>query len=68
MAAPVFHVTVAGGPACTSPRLAPGERVEPPACGSRCRERIEEYAAMLRARHPDAAIEVVPQGGPMRGE
>jgi hypothetical protein len=68
MAAQVFHVTVQGEPACTSPLVAPDERVEPPACGSRCRERIEEYAAMLRARHPGAAVEVVPHGCPMRGE
>jgi hypothetical protein len=68
VAAPVFHVTVAGVPACTSLLVSPDERVEPPACGSRCRERAEDYAAMLRARHPGVAIEVVPHGCPMRGE
>jgi hypothetical protein len=64
----VWHVTVDGEPACTSAALCADERIEPPACGSRRRERAEEYAAMLRARHPGAAIEVVPFGCPMRGE
>jgi hypothetical protein len=68
MPAQVFHVTVAGEPACTSPLVGPDERVEPPACGSRNRARAEEYAELLRGRHPGVAIEVVPHGCPMRGE
>ena len=64
----IFHVTVNGEPACTSPVVQPGERLEPPICGTRNRARAEEYAAMLRGRHRDAAIEVVEYGCPMRGE
>ncbi len=64
----VFHVTVAGEPACTSPIVAPEERLEPPICGTRNRARAEEYAAMLRRRHPGVEVAVVEQGCPMRGE
>lgn len=64
----VWHVTVDGVPACTSPVLTAEERVEPPICGSRNRLRAEDYAAALRAAHPGAAIEVVAHGCPMRGE
>jgi len=42
--------------------------LEPPICGSRQRERAEGYAAFLRQRHPQAAVAVVEQGCPMRGE
>jgi hypothetical protein len=65
---PVWHVTVDGEPACTSGVVGADERIEAPACGTRNRERAEEYAEMLRARHPDAAVTVVPFGCPMRGE
>jgi hypothetical protein len=64
----VWHVTVNGEPACTSTVVVAEERLEPPICGTRNRTRAEEYAALLRARHPDAAVEVVEQGCPMRGE
>lgn len=64
----VWHVTVNGSPACTAAGLAEDERLEPPICGSRNRLRIEEYAAMLRARHPADEVEVVEHGCPMRGE
>jgi hypothetical protein len=64
----VWHVTVDGEPACTSAVVTADERVEAPACGTRNRDRAEEYAAMLRARHPGAAVAVVPFGCPMRGE
>lgn len=64
----VWHVVVDGAPACTAAAVGPDERLEPPICGTRNRARAEEYAAMLRARHPEAAIEVVEQGCPMRGE
>ena len=68
MAASVFHVTVDGEPACTSPLVSADERLEPPVCGTRSAARAEDYAALLRARHPEAAIAVVPHGCPMRGE
>lgn len=64
----VFHVTVNGEPACASPVVTAEERLEPPICGTRNRARADEYAAMLRARHPDAAVQVVEHGCPMRGE
>ncbi|WP_041453488.1 hypothetical protein [Anaeromyxobacter dehalogenans] len=64
----VWHVQVNGVPACTSPVIAEEERLEPPVCGARNRQRAEEYAAMLRERHPGAAVEVVEHGCPMRGE
>jgi hypothetical protein len=64
----VWHVRVNGEPACTSPVVAAEERLEPPVCGSRNRARAEEYAGLLRERHPDARVEVVAQGCPMRGE
>ncbi len=64
----IWHVTVDGVPACTCKALAPDERLEPPICGSRNPERVQEYAEMLRARHPDAIVEVVAYGCPMRGE
>jgi hypothetical protein len=64
----IWHVTVDGEPACTSPLLAPAERLEPPVCGARNRERAEAYAAVLRERHPKAEVAVVPQGCPMRGD
>lgn len=68
MATTVWHVTVDGEPACSSPLLAPEERVEPPACGTRNPARAEAYAAMLRERHPGAVVVVVAHGCPMRGE
>jgi hypothetical protein len=64
----VWHVTLNGTPACTSPLVGPDERLEPPVCGTRNRDRAEEYARLLRERHPDAAVEVLAQGCPMRGE
>jgi hypothetical protein len=64
----VWHVVVNGVAACTSPVVGPDERLDPPVCGSRNRLRIEEYAEMLRARHPGAVVEVVANGCPMRGE
>ncbi len=64
----VWHVTVDGEPACTSPLVSADERLEPPVCGTRSPERAEAYAALLRARHPRAAVEVVPHGCPMHGE
>ncbi len=64
----VWHVTIEGEPACTSPVLAADERLEPPICGTRNRLRAEEYATMLRARHPGARVDVVEHGCPMRGE
>jgi hypothetical protein len=64
----VWHVTVDGEPACTSPLVTADERLEPPICGTRNRARAEEYGAMLRARHPGARVEVVEHGCPMRGE
>lgn len=64
----MWHVTVDGEPACASACLSADERLEPPVCGSRNRARIEEYAELLRARHPAASIAVVPHGCPMRGE
>ena len=64
----IWHVVVEGEPACTSPVVQPEERLEPPVCGTRNRARAEEYAAMLRERHPGAGVEVVEQGCPMRGE
>ncbi len=57
-----------GEPACTSPVVTADERLEPPICGSRNRLRADEYAEMLRSRHPDARVEVVAYGCPMRGE
>jgi hypothetical protein len=64
----VFHVTVDGEPACTSSVVTADERLEPPVCGTRNPARAEEYAAMLRARHPGHAVVVVAHGCPMRGE
>jgi hypothetical protein len=64
----IYHVTVNGEPACTSPVVGPDERLEPPICGTRNRARADDYAAMLRSRHPDARVEVVEYGCPMRGE
>ncbi|MGB8932745.1 MAG: hypothetical protein WCC48_15985 [Anaeromyxobacteraceae bacterium] len=64
----VYHVIVDGAPACTSPVIEPDERLEPPICGTRNRARADDYAAMLRSRHPEARVEVVEQGCPMRGE
>jgi hypothetical protein len=64
----VWHVTVDGIPACTSPVIKADERLEPPICGSRNQQRVEEYADMLRGHHPDSDVEVVAYGCPMRGE
>jgi hypothetical protein len=64
----VWHVTVNGIPACTSPLVAADERLEPPICGTRNRLRAEDHAEMLRARHPGVEVEVVAFGCPMRGE
>jgi hypothetical protein len=64
----IWHVSVDGEPACASRTLSSDERIEPPLCGTRSRVRAEEYAALLRARHPGAVIEVVAYGCPMRGE
>jgi hypothetical protein len=64
----VWHVTVDGEPACSSPLLRADERLELPVCGSRHRPRAEEYAAFLRSRHPGAVIAVVAEGCPARGE
>lgn len=65
---PVWHVTLDGTPACTARCVSPDERLEPPICGSRNRARAEEYAEMLRSRHPGVVVEVVADGCPMRGE
>jgi hypothetical protein len=64
----IWHVSVNGVPACESPVLAADDRLEPPICGSRNRARAEQYADLLRSRHPDSLIEVVEYGCPMRGE
>jgi hypothetical protein len=64
----VWHVIIDGTPACTAPCLAPDERLEPPVCGSRNRARVEEYAELLRGRHPGSTVDVVAYGCPMRGE
>ena len=64
----IWHVTLNGAPACTSPLVEEDERLEPPVCGSRNRDRAEEYARLLRGRHPEAVVDVVAQGCPMRGE
>lgn len=64
----VWHVTLNGRPACTAIGLAEDERLEPPICGSRNRLRVDEYAAMLRERHPEVDVQVVEHGCPMRGE
>lgn len=64
----IWHVSVNGEPACTSQVISADERLEPPICGTRNRTRAEEYAELLRARHPGAVIEVVEHGCPMRGE
>ncbi|BDG01293.1 hypothetical protein [Anaeromyxobacter oryzae] len=64
----VWHVTIDGVPACTSSVLGPDECLEPPICGTRNRARAEDYAAMLRERHPAARVDIVEHGCPMRGE
>lgn len=64
----VWHVTVEGEPACTAPAVTADDRIDPPLCGTRNRARAEEYAALLRARHPALRIAVVEHGCPMRGE
>jgi len=64
----VWHVSVDGIPACTSPVITPDERLEPPVCGSRNRQRTEDYAALLRSLHPESSVEVVAHGCLMRGE
>jgi len=64
----IWHVTLDGEPACTSPLVRNDERLEPPICGSRSAARAEEYATLLRARHPQAVVAVVAHGCPMRGE
>ncbi|WP_242393157.1 hypothetical protein [Anaeromyxobacter oryzisoli] len=64
----VWHVTVEGEPACTSAVLTTDERLEPPICGTRNRQRADDYAAMLRANHPGVRVDVVEHGCPMRGE
>jgi hypothetical protein len=68
VASTVWHVTVDGEPACSSPLVTVDERREPPVCGTRNPQRAEEYAALLRGRHPEATIVVVAHGCPMRGE
>jgi hypothetical protein len=64
----IWHVTVDGVPACSSGTVAAEERLEPPICGSRNRQRAEDYAALLRTRHPGASVEVVAFGCHVRGE
>lgn len=64
----IWHVRVNGEPACTAPVLQADERLDPPICGTRNRARADEYAELLRSRHPGETIEVVEQGCPMRGE
>jgi hypothetical protein len=64
----IWHVTLNGTPACTSTLVEADERLEPPVCGTRNRDRAEEYARLLRGRHPAAVVEVVAHGCPMRGE
>jgi hypothetical protein len=67
-ARPIWHVTVNGEPACTSPLVAQDDRVDPPMCAARSRERAEAYARLLRGRLPGATVTVVEHGCPMRGE
>jgi hypothetical protein len=64
----IWHVTIDGAPACTAGLLTPEERLDFPLCGSRNRQRVEEYAGMLRARHSGAEIQVLPGGCDVRGE
>jgi hypothetical protein len=64
----VWHVMVDGEPACTSKVVGADERLEPPICGTRDPARAEQYAELLRARHPEAVVQVVASGCPMRGE
>jgi len=64
----IWHVVVDGVPACCSTLLAAGERLEPPLCGCRHRQRAEEYAAMLREAHLGVQVEVLPGGCDVRGE
>jgi hypothetical protein len=64
----IWHVTLDGEPACTSPAVGPEDRLEPPLCAARNRARAEAYADLLRARHPDAEVAIVEGGCPMRGE
>ncbi len=64
----IWHVTVDGVPACSSPLVTDEERLEPPVCGARSRCRAEDYAELLRSRHPGACVGVVADGCPMRGE
>ncbi len=64
----VWHVIVNGAPACAAAGLAEDERLEAPVCGSRDRRRIDEYAELLRSRHPADHVQVVEDGCPMRGE
>ncbi len=66
--APVWHVTVNGEPACTSPLVTADERIDAPACGTRSCARAEAYAELLRSRHPGESVLVVAGGCPMRGE
>jgi hypothetical protein len=68
VATAIWHVTVDGEPACTSPVVARDERLDVPVCGSRNPARAEEYAALLRTRHPEAAVAVVAHGCQVRGE
>jgi hypothetical protein len=64
----IWHVTVDGVPACTSAAVPAEERLDPPFCAARDRERAEGYATRLRARLPGAEVAVVEDGCPMRGE
>jgi hypothetical protein len=64
----IWHVEVDGAPVCSAAVLTAEERLEPPMCGSRNRQRIEEYAAMLIERHPGARVRVLPGGCDVRGE
>ncbi len=64
----IWHVVIDGAPACTSALLTPEERLDFPLCGTRNQGRVEEYAAMLRERHPGADVQVATGGCDVRGE
>lgn len=64
----VWHIQVNDIPACACWLLPDAERLDPPLCHSRDRERLEAHAAYLRQRHPDLAIELVAGGCDPSGE
>ncbi|WP_248345929.1 hypothetical protein [Anaeromyxobacter paludicola] len=64
----IWHLLVDGAPACAADWLPAEERLEFPLCGSRDRQRLEDWAAFLRARHAGQSFEVRPGGCDVRGE